>query len=65
MQQQLGIWEPSHHLLATEAKASVPQREHSATITRIKSLTIFKEIIAVYIENRIKPTNTKCRFTFY
>jgi hypothetical protein len=30
------------------------------TITKIKWLTVFKEIIAVYIENHAKPINTKC-----
>jgi hypothetical protein len=28
------------------------------TITNINWLTLFKEIIAVYFENNIKPTNT-------
>jgi hypothetical protein len=30
------------------------------TITKIKWLTLFKEIIAVYYENHTKPENTLC-----
>jgi hypothetical protein len=30
------------------------------TVTKINRLTLFKEIIAVYSENRTKPTNTLC-----
>jgi hypothetical protein len=33
------------------------------TITSINWLTLFKEIIAVYSENRAKPINTKCSIT--
>jgi hypothetical protein len=33
------------------------------TITKINWLTLFKEIIAVYSENHMKPINTKCRTT--
>jgi hypothetical protein len=29
--------------------------------TNINWLTLFKEVIAVYTENRTDPTNTKCR----
>jgi hypothetical protein len=29
----------------------------------INFLTLFKEIIAVYIENHVKPINTKCSIT--
>jgi hypothetical protein len=32
-------------------------------ITKINLLMLFKEIIAVYIENYTKPTNTKCSIT--
>jgi hypothetical protein len=38
---------------------SVPQRKH-ITITKIKWLTLFKEIIAVYPEDHRKPINTLC-----
>jgi hypothetical protein len=31
------------------------------TITKIKLLTVFKGIIAVYSENHTQPINTKCR----
>jgi hypothetical protein len=31
------------------------------TITKINWLTLFKEIIAVYTENRTKPINKECR----
>jgi hypothetical protein len=31
------------------------------TVTQIKRLTLFKEIIAVYSENHTKHTNTLCR----
>jgi hypothetical protein len=34
------------------------------TITKINGLTLFKEIIAVYSENRTKPINTKCSITY-
>jgi hypothetical protein len=33
------------------------------TITKNNWLTLFKEIIAVYSENREKPINTKCSIT--
>jgi len=33
------------------------------TIKNINSLTMFKEIIAVYAENHTKPINTKYIFT--
>jgi hypothetical protein len=33
------------------------------TITAINLLTLFKKIIPVYSENRMKPTNTKCSVT--
>jgi hypothetical protein len=33
------------------------------TITKIKWLMLFKEIIAVYSENLAKPINTKCSVT--
>jgi hypothetical protein len=33
------------------------------TITKINWLMLFKEIIAVYIENHAKPVNTKCSIT--
>jgi hypothetical protein len=33
------------------------------TITKINWLTLFKEIIAVYIENYTKPINTKYNIT--
>jgi hypothetical protein len=33
------------------------------TITKINSLMLFKEIIAVYSENDAKPINTKCSIT--
>jgi len=35
------------------------------TITNINWLTLFKEIIAVYIENHAKPINTNCSITDY
>jgi hypothetical protein len=30
------------------------------TVTKINRLTLFKEVIAVYSENRTKPINTPC-----
>jgi hypothetical protein len=33
------------------------------SITKINWLMLFKEIIAVYIENHAKPINTKCSIT--
>jgi hypothetical protein len=33
------------------------------TITKINWLTLFKEIITVYYENRTKPVTTKCSVT--
>jgi len=39
------------------------KRTPNFTITKINFLTLFKEIIAVYIENHAKPINTKCSIT--
>jgi hypothetical protein len=39
------------------------KRTPNFTITSINFLTLFKEIIAVYIENHAKPINTKCNIT--
>jgi hypothetical protein len=39
------------------------KRTQHFTITKIKWLTLFKEIIAVYSENHAKPINTKCSIT--
>jgi hypothetical protein len=36
------------------------KRTQHFTITKIKWLTLFKEIIAVYSENNKKPKNTLC-----
>jgi hypothetical protein len=36
------------------------KRTPNFTITSINVLMLFKEMIAVYIENRAKPINTKC-----
>jgi hypothetical protein len=33
------------------------------TITKINWLTLFKKIMAAYIENHAKPINTKCNIT--
>jgi hypothetical protein len=43
-------------------KNSVPtaKKTQHFTVTKINYLTLFKEIIAVYYENRIKPTYTLC-----
>jgi hypothetical protein len=39
------------------------KRTPNFTITSINFLTLFKEIIAVYIENHAKPINTKFSIT--
>jgi len=39
------------------------KRTQHFTITKINWLTLFKEIIAVYSDNRTEPINTKCRIT--
>jgi hypothetical protein len=39
------------------------KRTPNFTITNIKWLMLFKEIIAVYSENYEKPINTKCNIT--
>jgi hypothetical protein len=39
------------------------KRTPNFTITKINWLMLFKEIIAVYGDNRAKPINTKCSLT--
>jgi hypothetical protein len=39
------------------------KRTPNFTVTSINFLTLFKEIIAVYVENHPKPINTKCSIT--
>jgi hypothetical protein len=43
----------------------ISKRTPHLTITKIKWLTLFKEIIAVYTKNQIKPKNIKYRVTDY
>jgi hypothetical protein len=84
MQWQLGIWEPSQHLLEDRGKPRKPvclkstivfkilkdsvrtsKRTQHFTITKINWLTLFKEITAVYTENRMESININCRDTGY
>jgi hypothetical protein len=39
------------------------KRTPHVTITTINWLMLFKEIIAIYSENHVKPINTKCSIT--
>lgn len=32
-----------------------------ASITKVNRFTLFREVITVYYENDMKPTNTQCR----
>jgi hypothetical protein len=41
------------------------ERTPHFTITKIKWLTLFMEIIAVYVKNHMKPINTKFNVTGY
>jgi hypothetical protein len=43
--------------------AHTSERTPNFTITKIKWLMLFKEIIAVCSENHTKPVNTKCSIT--
>jgi hypothetical protein len=61
MQQQLGIWEPSQHLLKDlktmhifiifSVSARTLQRAPHFTVTNIELLTLFKEVIVLYSES--------------
>jgi hypothetical protein len=41
----------------------LPKRTQPVTITKLDLLMLFKETIAVYAENSIKPINTRHGFT--
>jgi hypothetical protein len=43
----------------------ISKRTPHFTITKIKWLMLFKQVIAVYSEKDKKPINTKCRVTDY
>jgi hypothetical protein len=53
--------------LTTTFKNSVrtSKRTPHFTNTNVNWLMLFKEVIAVYSENRKKPIDTKCRTTDY
>jgi hypothetical protein len=56
------LMRPSHRATAAVGRRTAKKTPHF-TVTKINRLTLFKEIIAVYGENRTKDVNTKWRVT--
>jgi hypothetical protein len=50
------------HMLLKDSVRTAKKTPHF-TVTEINRLTLFKEIIAVCSENRMKHVNTKCGIT--
>jgi hypothetical protein len=51
---------PKLVLVAFENSVLTLKKTQPITIRAINQLMLFREVIAVYFENRMKPTNTLC-----
>jgi hypothetical protein len=59
----LTFWSPKLVWIIFKNSVRTAKKTPHFTITKTNWLTLFKEIIAVYSKNHIRPINTKCRAT--
>jgi hypothetical protein len=57
------LWSPKLLLIPLEISVRTAKKTQQFTVTKTNRLTPFKEIIAVYTENRKKHINTECKLT--